>query len=248
MPNEAYSAGQNIGAVLGDLLGGGGREPGKAYYQQLKSNYETQKLMEEAKAQRAMNLGRSGVTADAFASAYPGMKPELAALLAAAAQSQRAMNFNTLGATPHDMQMLDMRQQAQQALTPTLGEGQATLAAMQGKPVDMVDVKGNTLYEPLAPLGEQDPQITPYGKAAVDAGVEKANISARAGVKKANISAAARGGKGGSNGTTSRPPSNASVEAQELSNARAALQANVPRSAVEGEMKRRGFTHLIKKI
>lgn len=147
-----------FGAALGDLLFHRG-DGGAAYQDQVDRNSRSQRAMAEARIARSRALARDGITDDALGGVGvpEPMRPLYRAVLLAAENP----NLNTAGLTLGDVQAYALRQQAQAALVPTLGEGNAALAALAGKPLEVTDIKGSTAYSPYRELGDQQMQPTP---------------------------------------------------------------------------------------
>lgn len=147
-----------FGAALGDLLFHRG-DGGAAYQDQVDRNSRSQRAMAEARIARSRALARDGITDDALGGAGvpEPMRPLYRAVLLAAENP----NLNTAGLTLGDVQAYALRQQAQAALAPTLGEGNAALAALAGKPLEVTDIKGSTAYSPYRELGDQQMRTTP---------------------------------------------------------------------------------------
>lgn len=232
MPNGYQALGEAIGGLFTRNRGAEER----AYTEALLRGYQGNKAMEEARRARDINLAYDKITPEAIAAAYSQLSPGQAELMAAQQHAQGTLNLNTLGQTLGDMQDYALKAKANEALGATLGEGNAALAALAGKPVQMAKVEGNTLISPYQPLGEQKPQISPFGQATVDAGVKKANISAGAGVQKAQIQAAAKGRGGG------RPQANV------LAEARARIAGGTDPEVVAEHLRKKGYPAEAKKI
>lgn len=126
--------GFRTGAILGDLVFG--KPDGKVYGEQMERNMRTAKLMEEARNARSRNLAMDEMTPEKFAAAY-GVTPEIGALLSSATRTQDSANLNILGATPLAMQEYQMRKDALESGRPVLGDMNANLAAIAGKPVEV---------------------------------------------------------------------------------------------------------------
>lgn len=201
MPNTM----QELGAQIGGLFFNPNK--GVAYRDQMDKNARSQKLMAEARDAQAMSMDRAAVTAESLGKAYPSLPPDQAAFLATVLRTQPTMNLNTAGLTPRQMQELSLQAQAQKALTPTLGEGNAALAALDGKPLKVADVDSNVMLNPYAPLGEQTPVVSPAFTASLaqreadskrKAATSRANTESRNATSRANTGARiAAGGKGG---------------------------------------------------
>lgn len=204
MPNTM----QELGAQIGGLFFNPNK--GVAYRDQMDKNARSQKLMAEARDAQAMSMDRAAVTAESLGKAYPTLPPDQAAFLATVLRSQPTMNLNTTGLTPRQMQELGLQAQAQAALTPTLGEGNAALAALDAKPLKVADVDSNVLLNPYAPLGDQVPVVSPaltatLGQREADskrkAATSRANTASRNATSRANTDARiAAGGKVGGKG------------------------------------------------
>lgn len=205
MPNTM----QELGAQIGGLFFNPNK--GVAYRDQMDKNARSQKLMAEARDAQAMSMDRAAVTAESLGKAYPSLPPDQAAFLATVLRTQPTMNLNTTGLTPRQMQELSLQAQAQKALTPTLGEGNAALAALDAKPLKVADVDSNVMLNPYAPLGEQVPVVSPAFTASLaqkesdskrKASTSRANTESRNATSRANTGARiAAGGKGGGNQT-----------------------------------------------
>lgn len=203
MPNEM----QKLGAQIGGLFFN--QNKGKYYHDQMDKNARSQKLMAEARDAQAMSMDRAAVTAESLGKAYPSLPPDQAAFLATVLRTQPTMNLNTTGLTPRQMQELGLQAQAQAALTPVLGEGNAALAALDAKPLKVADVDSNVMLNPYAPLGEQTPVVSPAFSASLaqkeadsqrKAATSRANTASRNATSRANTGARiAAGGKGGGN-------------------------------------------------
>lgn len=201
MPNTM----QELGAQIGGLFFNPNK--GVAYRDQMDKNARSQKLMAEARDAQAMSMDRAAVTAESLGKAYPTLPPDQAAFLATVLRSQPTMNLNTTGLMPRQMQELGLQAQAQAALTPTLGEGNAALAALDAKPLKVADVDSNVMLNPYAPLGDQAPVVSPAFTASLAqkeadskrrASTSRANTESRNATSRANTGARiSAGGKGG---------------------------------------------------
>lgn len=168
----AYNAGQNIGAVLGDLLTGKNREPGKAYYDALGQGYEIQgkksrseEAFEKASIARSMNLARDGINADVLARARAGDKQAEAELGAAILRSAQTPNLRNYTGGALDLQELGMRQAAAEAGIGELGAMNGNLAAIRGTPVERTKISGGVAYDSYAAGGNV--RLTPLGEADI---------------------------------------------------------------------------------
>ena len=232
-------------AALGETLGGGSRaRQGDAYIKGLGEGYTVQNKMEEAGRSRAMRIAEDLKTAarEKAADAYRayatvrGLPPEAGELGAVFAQGGN-MNFDSF--MSGDEQLGD-REIDRQRLA-ALGEGKFAhanqLAAVQNEkayePVRALD--GN-----LVPSGVElgDPafhvQALPQTQARIDQGAQRTHAA----VARSNRPPAGRS-------ATSKAPS---PEAEELSNAREALQSGIPRATVIAKMRARGYGSLAKKL
>jgi hypothetical protein len=200
MPNPY----QELGATLGGLFFN--RSNGSAYQDQMDKNAKSRKLMAEAREAQIIAMARDALTPDAMQKAYGGLTPEEAAWYSTVARSQGTVNLNTVGMTPQQWNNLQLQKKAQAALEPTLGEGQAALTALAGKPIEMTKVSGGNVLNPYLPLGEQKIQVTPAHTATLaqrdvasqrTAATSRANTESRNETSRSNNAAtnAARGSK-----------------------------------------------------
>lgn len=183
MPNPY----QELGATLGGLFFN--RSNGSAYQDQMDKNAKSRKLMAEAREAQAIAMARDALTPDAMQRAYGGLTPEEAAWYSTVARSQGTVNLNTMGMTPQQWNNLQLQKKAQAALEPTLGEGQAALTALSGKPIEMTKVSGGSALNPYLPLGEQEIQVTPAHTATLaqrDVASQRAAATSRANTESRN--------------------------------------------------------------
>lgn len=169
----AYNAGKNIGAVLGDLFMGKNREPGKAYYDQLATNYEIQgkksrseELFEKASIARAMNMARQGITPELLERRRAGdlrAEAELGAAVLRAAQTPNLSNY-TRGAL--DLQEIGFRDAAVEAGIPELGAMNANLAGVANGPIKTNDIDSGYQINPYQAGGAAIPTQGELGKIA----------------------------------------------------------------------------------
>lgn len=199
MPNTM----QELGAQIGGLFFNPNK--GVAYRDQMDKNAKSKALMADARSKQAQAL------IDELKSEHyqkiPSMaaefgSPNLASLVTAVGGN--AQQLMAAYATAQDQLRA---QQAQAALTPVLGEGNAALAAIDAKPVKVAVNDNNVLLNPLAPLGEQTPVVSPAFNASLAqkeadskrrAATSRANTASRNATSRANTGARiAAGGKGG---------------------------------------------------
>ena len=228
MPNTM----QELGAQIGGLFFN--QNKGVAYRDQMDKNARSQKLMAEARDAQAMSMDRAAVTAESLGKAYPSLPPDQAAFLATVLRTQPTMNLNTTGLTPRQMQELGLQAQAQKALTPVLGEGNAALAAIDAKPVKVAVNDNNVLLNPLAPLGDQVPVVSP----AFNASLAQKESDSKRRAQTSRTNAAARGGTGG------KPKTRAQDEASVLRQARAAIAAGGDKEKVKERLEAQGYSKL----
>ena len=154
----AYDAGRNIGAVLGDLLTGKNREPSKAYYDQLGTNYEIQgkksrseEAFEKASIARSMNLARQVITPELLERRRAGdlrAEAELGAALLRSAQTPNLSNY-TRGAL--DLQEIGFRDAAVEAGIPELGAMNGHLAGVASGPIKTNVIDSGYQLNPYKP-------------------------------------------------------------------------------------------------
>lgn len=155
---NAYNAGQNIGAVLGDLLTGKNREPGKAYYDALGQGYEIQgkksrseEAFEKASIARSMNLARDGINADVLARARAGDKAAEAELGAAILRSAQTPNLRNYTGGALDLQELGNRDAAVEAGIGELGAMNGHLAGVARGPIKTNAIDSGYQLNPYKP-------------------------------------------------------------------------------------------------
>ena len=162
--------GFRAGSILGDMIFG--QPDGKVYAEQTERNLRSAKLMEEARKARSINLARETLTPDMVRGGL-GSSPEQAALFHALLGAQDNPNLNVLGATPLQMQEYTQRRAAVEALTPVLGAGNANLAGVAGKPLEVNTIDGGYQLNPYDAGGAAVPTL---GE-TTDAGLTRARIA-----------------------------------------------------------------------
>lgn len=201
MPNTM----QELGAQIGGLFFNPNK--GVAYRDQMDKNARSRALMADARSKQAQAL------MDELKSEHyqkiPGMATEFGSPNLASLVTAGGGNAQQLMAAYAAAQDQLRAQQAQAALTPVLGEGNAALAALDAKPLKVADVDSNVMLNPYAPLGEQVPVVSPaltatLGQREADskrkAATSRANTASRNATSRANTGARiAAGGKGGGN-------------------------------------------------
>ena len=199
MPNEM----QKLGAQIGGLFFN--QNKGKYYHDQMDKNARSRALMADARSKQAQAL------MDELKSEHyqkiPGMAAEFGSPNLASLVTAGGGNAQQLMAAYAAAQDQLRAQQAQAALTPVLGEGNAALAAIDAKPVKVAVNDNNVLLNPLAPLGDQVPVVSPAFTASLaqketdskrKASTSRANTESRNATSRANTGARiAAGGKGG---------------------------------------------------
>lgn len=199
MPNTM----QELGAQIGGLFFNPNK--GVAYRDQMDKNAKSKALMADARSKQAQAL------IDELKSEHyqkiPSMAAEFGSPNLASLVTAGGGNAQQLMAAYAAAQDQLRAQQAQAALTPVLGEGNAALAAIDAKPVKVAVNDNNVLLNPLAPLGEQTPVVSPAFNASLAqkeadskrrAATSRANTASRNATSRANTGARiAAGGKGG---------------------------------------------------
>ena len=154
--NNAFNAGQNIGSVLGDLFTGKSREPGAAYYDQLKQNYgilgeknRADKLFEEAGLARDRNVARAALTPELMAGFQSDDAVSNAKLMAAILRANDNPNLTQYTAGALDNQELGFRQNARDAALPELGAINGNLAGLANGPLTVNTIEDGYQLNPL---------------------------------------------------------------------------------------------------
>ena len=154
--NNGFELGSNIGSVVSSLFAGKNREPGQAYYDQLKQNYgilgeknRADKAFEEAGSQRAMNIARNALTPELMARFQSGDARANAELAAAILRTAPTPNLSNYTAGALQNQELGFRQEARDAALPELGGMNANLAALSNGPVVVNAIDDGYQLNPL---------------------------------------------------------------------------------------------------
>ena len=226
MPNTM----QELGAQIGRLFFNPNK--GVAYRDQMDKNARSRALMADARSKQAKAL------MDELQSEHyqkiPSMAAEFGSPNLASLVTAGGGNAQQLMAAYAAAQDQLRAQQAQKALTTTLGEGNAALAANHGQPVVIAKNDNGVLLNPLAPLGEQVPVVSPAFTASL---AQKEADSKRRAQKSRTNAAAPRGGGG-------KPRTRAQDEASVLRQARAAIAAGGDKAKVTERLKAQGYSKL----
>lgn len=226
MPNEM----QKLGAQIGGLFFN--QNKGKYYHDQMDKNAKSKALMADARSKQAQAL------IDELQSEHyqkiPSMAAEFGSPNLASLVTAGGGNAQQLMAAYAAAQDQLRAQQAQKALTSVLGEGNAALAANHGQPVVIAKNDNGVLLNPLAPLGDQVPVVSPAFSASL---AQKESDSKRR-AQTSRTNAAARGGGGG------KPNTRAQDEASVLRQARAAIAAGGDKNKIMERLKAQGYSKL----
>lgn len=160
-----YEGGQALGSIL---FGGRNQDEYSDTYMKRMSGHATlAKAMEQARRERSMNLSRDTVTPDVVLRAQAGDLEAQSILGAGAMMSSANPNLQTMTGGLGNLQKIGLRGDAVEALTPTLGAGNAALAGLAGKPLKMNDIDSGYQLNPYEAGGIATPTVGELGKAAV---------------------------------------------------------------------------------
>lgn len=235
---DGYS---RAGDALGTLLGGGAQTKG-VYEKTLKQAYDVEQALQDARRARSLAIieagretSRAAVTPDLLQAALGGDITAQATLGASVLGGNHTMNLGQLGEyqRPHYGQNVNLAQDALEA--GRIADYNKFNAAAAGKSYQPVQVLGGAYVPDGMTIDTIDAVPTPE----VLSRIEKNEVLGQAAMTRANRAPAPKAPK---------PPSTASMEADVLAQARAAIAQGASKEAVKARLIDRGYSKLAAKL
>ncbi|GAB1407665.1 hypothetical protein MASR1M8_15840 [Thermomonas brevis] len=206
-------------AALGQMIGGIGRERPMSNENLQRIGIHGDNAWKMARAQRAegINAAVGQITSDLMQRALGGDQEALGTLGALTMQGNENPTLSDFTGGLGHLQQYGLRQRAEAELAPTLGAGQAALAALGGKPLKVNQVQGGYQLNPYDASGAVNPTDLQAARTATEA-AKAGSYRALGDVR--SVQAAAGGWKPGGGG-------------------RSASAAKAIIAALEGDMRRK---------